>query len=107
MQIQMQAFAKRPRSLRTLITNDLSRGRHEKLYVEKFKNPTRPRGWAKILGDGIPGAINIEWDPDQRMLVARAIAKKGNKPHELLGVFVDYLIERHGRRISHVNIQLR
>ena len=52
------------------------------------------------------GAINIEWDPNQQMLTARAIAKKGHLPHELLGIFLAYLTERHGRRISSINIQL-
>jgi hypothetical protein len=41
------------------------------------------------------------------MLTARAIAKRGNTPHELLGQFIAYLIERHGRKVSSVNIQLR
>ena len=41
------------------------------------------------------------------MLVVRAIAKKGNTPHELLGTFLAYLFERHGRRIASINIQVR
>jgi hypothetical protein len=41
------------------------------------------------------------------MLTARAIAKRGNTPHKLLGELIAYLIERHGRKVSSVNIQLR
>ena len=106
MQIQMQAFSKRKLSLRRRITVDLGKHSHPVLFVEEFKAADRPQGWAKIKGEGMPGVLNLEWDPDQRMLTARAIAKKGNLPHALLGVFVAYLLEKHGRRLSAINIQL-
>jgi hypothetical protein len=107
MQIQMQAFAKNPKSLRKIITDDLCYHDHEVLYVEKCLDLQRPKGWGKILGHKIPGVLNIEWDPDQQMLIVRAIAKKGNKPYQLLGVFMHYLMERHGRKITSINLQLR
>jgi hypothetical protein len=40
------------------------------------------------------------------MLTARAIAQKGNYPHELLGIFVAYLVEKHRKRVAAINIQL-
>jgi hypothetical protein len=107
MQIQMQAFSRRRDSLRKIIADDLSAHRHAVLRLEEFKSPSRAPGWSKILGEGLPGAINIKWDASSRMLTARAIAKRGNMPHELLGVFIAYLIERHGRKVTSVNIQLR
>jgi len=107
MQIQMQAFAKRSGSLRRIITEDLARREHEVLCVREFLNVQRSKGWAKVLGRGIPGALNIEWSASQRMLTIRAIAKKGNKPYQLLGVFMQYLLERHGTKITNINIQLR
>lgn len=107
MQVQMQAFSRESSSLRALITQDLNRHRHDVLYVEASKNVGRPKGWAKIKARDIYGAINIEWDADQRMLIGRAIAKNGNTPDELLGIFVGYLIAGHGKRIGSVNIQLR
>jgi hypothetical protein len=111
MQIQLQAFAKRgrsgsPPSLRRLVTQDLDRGKHDLLYVEEFKDPQRSPGWAKVKGRDVPGAINLEWDGGQRMLTARAIAKMGNRPHQLMAIFVAYLVERHGRRLHSVNLQL-
>ncbi len=107
MQIQMQAFGRRGGSLREVIGGDLRRKPHDVLYVKEFKNPQRFPGWLKIRGAGLAGAINVRWESDSRMLVARAIAKKGNTPHELLGVFLAYLIERHGKRIASISIQLR
>jgi hypothetical protein len=107
MQVSMQAFARRNDSLRKRIADDLLKRPHEVLYVEEFQNPDRRPGWAKILGKGLTGALNISWNASARMLMVRAIAKKGNTPHELLGTFLAYLFERHGRRIASINIQLR
>jgi hypothetical protein len=111
MQIQMQAFGRRTkgqsRSLRQIIARDLERRPHPVLYVQAHKSPERVPGWTKLRGKGLPGAINMRWDAASRMLTARAIAKRGNMPHELLGTFLAYLFERHGRRVASVNIQLR
>jgi len=83
MQIQMQAFAKKPKSLRKIITDDLDKRADDDLHVKKCRDPQRSKGWGKILGHKMPGVLNIEWDPDQQMLVVRAIAKKRNKPYQL------------------------
>jgi hypothetical protein len=107
MQVQLQAHTRRGDSLRKLITDDLHDRPHDVLYVREFKNPERAPGWAKIRGHGLHGAINIKWDASSRLLSARVIAKRGHTPHELLGVFLAYLVERHGRRIGSINIQLR
>jgi hypothetical protein len=107
MQIQLQAHCRRSVSLRKAITDDLTRREHEVLRVEAKKNIDRKPGWAKLSGHNVPGAINIEWDPKSHMLIARAITRMGNRPHELLAVFLEYLIERHGKKIASINIQLR
>lgn len=107
MQIQLQAFGRKAVSLRRLITEDLCAKEHEVLYVEAFKNPERATGWAKIKGQGLPGAINIRWEASSRMLTARAIARQGNSPHQLLGAFMAYIVDRFGSRISSINIQLQ
>lgn len=41
------------------------------------------------------------------MLLVRAIARGENTPHKRLGVFLDYLIQQHGKKIASINIQLR
>lgn len=107
MQIQMQAFAKKSGSLRKVIADDLTNREHDTLYVQRLLDPHRSRGWAKVYGQGMPGVLNIGWDAGQRMLIVRAIAKKGNRPYRLLGVFMQYLLERHGRKITSINMQLR
>ena len=106
MQIQMQAFCKKRGSLRQFITRDLHLVDHEKLYVTQFKAFDRPSGWAKLKARGVRGVINIKWDGSLKMLTARAIAEKGNYPHELLGIFVAYLVENYRKQITGINIQL-
>ena len=75
--------------------------------MQERQNPQRYRGWAKVIGKGLPGAINLEWDPKSHMLVVRAIAEKGNTPYQLLGIFLAYLMERHGKKVASINMQLR
>jgi len=106
MQVQLQVLARKSESLRRRITQDLERQEYYDLYVERFKDPKRNPGWAKIKSRHVPGVINMEWDGSLRMLVVRAIAKHGNTPHQLLGTFVGFLIDRYGRRISSINIQM-
>ncbi len=107
MQIQLQAFGKKGGSLHRAITNDLTKRGHDVLSVAKKVDLDRKPGWAKIIGRGLDGALNIEWDASAHMLLARAITRAGNKPHELLAVFLEYLIQRHGKRIASINIQRR
>lgn len=111
MQIQMQAFAKRGGSLRKAIADNLKKNakRTERgtLYVAKGKNMERAPGWLKIKGVGLRGVLNVEWDAQHCMLKTRAIAKQGNKPAELLGLFVAYLLERHQSKLNSVSVQVR
>ncbi len=50
----------------------------------------------------------VEDGRDRKTGVARpAITRAGNRPHKLLAVFLEYLIQYHGKRIVSINIQLR
>lgn len=109
MQVTMLVFAKRGRtgvaSLRRQIGADLERGRHAVLYVESHKTVDRSPGWMKVKAIGHHGVLNVEWDADCRMLIVRAVSK-GREPHGLLGVFLEYLLKRHGRRVRNIAIQM-
>lgn len=91
-------------SLRDIIISDLEKGRHE-LNVDLEKKPGRPNGWAKVSADGLPGKLNISWEAAAKTLIVRAIAKRGNNPHELLGRFLSYLMQRRRHRISSILIR--
>src|SRR5262245_614322 len=88
-----------PQSLREIIIKDLKDWDYQ-LAIEVEKRPGRSNGWAKVKAEGLPGVINISWDGPAKLLVARAIAKQGNAPNELLGRFLSYLLERRRKRIS-------
>lgn len=107
MRVQLQAFSRKSDSLRQTVVNDLYVNRHDILYVQEAKNLQRKPGWAKIRGKGLPGVINVHWIASSQMLIARVVVRAGNKPYPILGVFLEYLAERHGRKISSINIQLR
>lgn len=106
MQLQFQAFARGGKSLRKAITDDLARRPYPPLMVERKRSRNRRPGWSKLTAKLLPGAINFDWDAAGRMLMVRAVTRRQNRPHALLGVFLQYLFERHGRRIASINIQL-
>jgi hypothetical protein len=107
MQVVMYVMATaKQQSLRERIVNDIeSWDRGDELEVVSKQSPKRPRGWAKIKKAGSAGALNLEWDADAKTLVVRAVTRAGNKPDELIGRFVGYLLRVHGRRISSITMR--
>ena len=98
MQIVLNVMA-RPatrKSLRETIISDLQKSDYG-LEVILEKKIGRTRGWAKIKADGLTGALNISWHAPSKMLIARAVGKKGNWPSELVSRFVCYLLDRRRR----------
>ena len=108
MQSQMQVYGRKPDSLRKAIIEDLLNHKRRRLplYVDTAKKRERSPGWSKIKGLKLHGALNVEWEAGQRMLTVRAIAKKGNTPHDLMGQFVAYLLKFHQRRVDFITIPM-
>jgi hypothetical protein len=92
-------------SLRQTVVDDLQKGDFYGLYVVQEKKPGRAKGWAKIKCDKATGALNIEWYPDTKILIGRAVAKRGNYPDILVGSFVAYLIAHRGSSIGSIVIR--
>jgi len=93
-------------SLRKQIADDISKWDHDDgLDVVSKQTKGRPQGWSKITKKDAPGALNIEWDAASSTLLARAVTKKGNKPDELVGTFISYLLRVHGSRISAITMR--
>lgn len=75
------------------------------LAVRKGRKVGRKPGWAKLHStDRIPGAINLEWDGDAGVLVARVISRGRQRPSAIVGRFVEYLADRHHRRILTITV---
>lgn len=107
MQVVMYVMAKpKQQSLRERIVKDINNWeRGDELEVVSKQSPRRPRGWAKLKKAGSAGALNLEWDADAKTLVVRAVTRAGNKPDELIGRFIAYLLRVHSRRISSITMR--
>lgn len=91
-------------SLRELVIADLQRWEYH-LEIESERKVGRQGGWAKIKALDLPGVINISWHPNSKTLIARAIAKSGNTPDELVGRFIAYLLARRRKQLSGIAIR--
>jgi hypothetical protein len=103
MQSVIQVTCYRGGSLREAVASD----RHLEKYhlaVSSQKTSGRNPGWAKLhsMDPEVPGAINLEWDPATRTLMARVVTKGKNTPHRITGDFIAYLMRRQRRRIRSI-----
>jgi hypothetical protein len=107
MQVIMYVMAKPNQpSLRELIADDIAqRDRGDGLEIISKQTKGRSRGWSKIKKPGSAGTLNIEWDADAKTLVVRAVTRGGNKPDELIGTFISYVLRVHGKRISSISMR--
>ena len=65
----------------------------------------RNSGWAKLHSKSEQGVLNIEWDGNAQILLARAIARGGARPHGIVGQFISYLFANHPKRVADVIIR--
>jgi hypothetical protein len=107
MQVVMYVMAKSgQQSLRESIAADINKwDRGFGLELISWQTKGRPKGWSKIHKPGSAGALNLEWDADTKTLVVRAVTRAGNKPDELIGSFVAYLLRQHGSKISSITMR--
>lgn len=103
-QIVIQVLITQNRSLRDIISQDEKLPNYN-LKVAQHKKKARRHGWAKLHSTtGEYGAINIQWEPNSRMLICRVITKAGGKPASIISDFIRYLLDRHRRKIEAINI---
>jgi hypothetical protein len=103
MQSIIQVTCYRGGSLREAIANDTHLDRYH-LAVWKQKTSGRNPGWAKLhsTDPDVPGAINLEWDPPTKTLMARVVTKGNNTPDRIAGDFIAYLMRCQRRRIRSI-----
>jgi len=92
-------------SLRDAIAND------PKLDARDFeilleRKAGRFPGWTKLRSraEGRRGSINLQWNAATRVLSCRVVNKGSGKPNMIIGDFVDYLLQRHRRRMKMVTV---
>lgn len=106
MQTLITVHCTRGGSLRDALENDARRETHHGLRVVWAHKPGRHPGWLKLHSThpDRPGAINVEWDGDARLLLCRVITRGRSRPHFITGDLIDYLMARHRRRIRFIVI---
>jgi len=64
------------------------------------------RGWTKVHSTEPDrrGAINLEWDANTNLLLARVITRGQGKPSLIIGDFVHLLMSKYRKRIQAINI---
>ncbi len=77
-------------SLREKIVNDKKLEKFNLEVSEKIK-PGRNPGWAKLHSTENYGAVNIHWNGP---------TKRTNKPDNIIGDFLGFLMARHRKRIK-------
>ena len=103
MQSIIQITCYRGGSLREAIASDTRLEKYN-LTVMRQKTPGRSPGWAKLRSTDpeICGAINLEWDPATKTLLARIVTKGKNTPDRITGDFIAYLVGRHRKKIRSI-----
>ena len=105
MQTIVQVVCTPGRSVRDAIARHRRIGEHG-LVVSAQKNPERAHGWTKLHSNrpGVRGAINVQWNADARILLARVITRGKGEPGPIIADFVDFLLTRLARRVECINI---
>ncbi len=90
-------------SLREAIINDKRLEKYN-LVVLRQKTSGRNPGWAKLHSTDpeVRGAINLEWDPATKTLMARIVTKGKNTPELITGEFITYLMRCQRRKIRSI-----
>jgi hypothetical protein len=105
MQILVQVVCTRGTSLRDAISKNPRLDKHL-LRVSERKRSGRSRGWTKVHSTEPDrrGAINLEWDANTNLLLARVITRGQGKPSLIIGDFVHLLMSKYRKRIQAINI---
>jgi hypothetical protein len=92
-------------SVRDAIANDAKLDAHN-FEVLLERKAGRSPGWTKLRSraEGRRGSINIQWNAATRVLSCRVVNKGSGKPNLIIGDFVDYLLQRHRRRIRVITV---
>jgi hypothetical protein len=105
MQILVQTICSKGSSVRVAILKDKALSDYG-LQVSQQKRNIRSNGWAKLhsADRSRHGAINISWEANSQVLLARVVTRGEGDPSSIIGDFVGYLLARHKSRIQSISI---
>lgn len=105
MQTLLHIFCTPGLSVRDAIANDPKLSAHHfEILLER--KPGRSPGWTKMKSqvEDRRGSINVQWNAATKVLSCRVVNKGSGKPNLIIGDFVDYLLQRHRRRIKLITL---
>ena len=105
MQTLVQVVCTPGLSMRDAIANDPKLDAHNFEILLERKAGRFP-GWTKVRSraEGRRGSINMQWNTATKVLSCRVVNKGSGKPNLIIGDFVDYLLQRHRRRIKLISV---
>src|SRR5881227_1660452 len=99
-------------SLRHALNTDLARdkGRAKKRFpveLAKHHKADRSPGWSWVhSGNGGKGSIRYQWNRDLNILECWAITKGGNRPSQLMGEFIEAVLNSQRAKIKSIHIDV-
>ena len=105
MQTLVQVICTPGLSVRDAIAHDAKLDAHEFDIVLERKAGRAP-GWTKLRSraEGRRGSINIQWSAATKVLSCRVVNKGSGRPNLIIGDFVNYLLQRHRRRVKIITV---
>lgn len=103
------------RSLRDSLNERLASDRHRsdeaakyQIYLKKERKLDRRHGWSWVESrNAARGVVRYRWNRQLRMLECWAVTRGGNRASQLMGEFIETLLDTHRRRIKHIHVDVR
>lgn len=112
MKVRFWVVSAEGRSLRDSLNNDLTkdRGRKNKRYpvqLQQERKIDRPEGWSWVHSrNGGKGAVRYRWNAQLQILECWAVTKEGNRPSQLIGEFVESVLNSQRRKVKSIHIEV-
>jgi hypothetical protein len=75
--------------------------------LKRQKRRDRSRGWSWVHSRYRGrGAVRYRWNPRLKILECWAVTKQGNRPSQLIGEFVETLLDSQPRAIRSIHIEV-
>ena len=105
MQTVVQVVCSKGKSLRDAIANDNCLEDYNFKILTEKKQGRKP-GWTSVRStdSSLRGTIKMQWSASTRFLICRVINKGAGRPNQIIGSFINYLLERHKKRLKLVTI---
>jgi hypothetical protein len=112
MKVRFWVVSARGTSLRDSLNNDLTKDRTRKtnrypVRLQQQQKIDRPEGWSWVHSrSGGKGAVRYRWNSQLQILECWAVTKGGNRPSQLIGEFVESVLNSQRRGVKSIHIEV-